>query len=503
MLYFLATLILGYFFLKETWTRWNYDLHKIPAPPKLPFLGHALQLKKGHKMRAINLWVQDWRAKLGFPKLMRFCIAGKTMVVVADLDLVRTIAQPKSGTIPKSGPLYERLHRVFMGNDPTLSFLTIKEATPYVKAIRRCYAESFSSAGLRDVFSKQVESFKKGIVYLEKRKQDVAVDIQEFFSRLSLDSAGTAEADVDLGALDNSGRLYRVLFDCSYHASALSTVPFYELQTKLFPNSKLAQRVNKDFDDLFEEWTKIANQVYKRGEPDNKDLSFAANLKRVRIPGTDDPLPFNLFRGELATALAAGFDTSSQQLSWTLAFLAANPSVVDKLIDELRSHGLFGDGARDLKFEDLTELEYLNATINEGMRRIHVPIFVSARAASRDLVLDGYRIPTGTQLLSCSNLCMNCEMEWEDHLAFKPERWLNGNINTKEKYYLPFGLGERDCIGKKFAVQSMRVGLFYFVTRFSFELVGETIDSLVENGSTRVIFEADHGINMKISPRKQ
>lgn len=37
---------------------------------------------------------------------------------------------------------------------------------------------------------------------------------------------------------------------------------------------------------------------------------------------------------------------------------------------------------------------------------------------------------------------MNCEPEWTDHVAFKPERWLNEKFNISEKYHIPFAVEE-------------------------------------------------------------
>eukprot|EP00210_Caulerpa_lentillifera_P000330 g323.t1 len=480
-----ALVFLGYFLLKELWMRWHYDLHKIPTPPKLPLLGHALQLKPGTKNSAMNVWVQKWRAKLGFPKLIRLCLMGHTFVIVTDIDIARKLALSKANIRVREGPMIRHLHRLNMGNDPTPSSFTIQKTTPYVKTIRRSYAASFTSAGMRDIFEKLIEVLDKGILYLEKRQHQDTVDIQEFFGRLKLDLVGKAELDMNLGGFDNSKPIYKLLIECGHHMTSLYSVPLLELRTKYFPNSK----------------TKMANEVVNRGEPDEKDISVAANFKRARMPGTNDPLPFNLLRGELATAIIGGFDTTSHQLSWIFALLATNPSVVDKLLDELRAHGLYGDGAKDIKFEDLSQLEYLTAVVKEGMRRIHIAVAVAAKASSQDIVLGGYRIPRDTLLLISGNLSMNCELEWEDHLAFKPKRWLSSNINLKDKYYVPFGLGERDCVGMKLAMQSMKLVIVYFITRFSFSLVGDTIESLVEIGVAGIVFEAEKGINMKIIPR--
>jgi len=146
-------------------------------------------------------------------------------------------------------------------------------------------------------------------------------------------------------------------------------------------------------------------------------------------------------------------------------------------------------------------LKYLTAVVKEGMRRIHTALIVSGRIAHQDLVLNGYRVPKGTSLYIPGNSAMNSEMEWEDHLAFKPERWLEDKLNVKEKYYFPFSLGERDCVGMKLAMQFMKVTIVCFITRFSFELVGDTVESLIETGVSGVVFEAKDGVNMKVTAR--
>eukprot|EP00210_Caulerpa_lentillifera_P000333 g326.t1 len=501
MLYFLVLVVLGYFLLKESWTRWKYDLHKIPAPPKLPFVGHLLQIKKGTHIRAMNVWLQEWRAKLDFPELMSFCIMGHTSVVVFDINLVRNVVLSRTNPNPRRAPAFRFLHRMVMGNDPTIPMFTSPTTTPYVKAIRRCYSASFTSVGLKRMFKRQMEVAQKGKLYIEEKRLEGTIDFQDFLTRLMLDSAGKAELDVDLGGLDNSYPLCKLLIECGHHIRTLTSTPFLTLREKYFPNSELIQKTNRDFADLMDQWTRITNEVIERGEPDDEDLSVAANIRRFRFPDTNEPLPYNLLRGELASAIIGGFDSTGHQLAWIFALLATNPSVVDKLLDELRVHGLYGKDARELEFEDLSDLEYVTAVIKEAFRRLHTLLFVTARSANRDLELGGYRIPKGTIMLVSGNLSVNCEQEWEDHLAFMPERWLENKSSLADKYYIPFGFGDRDCIGQKFAIQSMKISIIYFLTHYSFELVGDTIETLVQNGVPGIVFEAKNGINMKVTPR--
>ena len=52
------------------WMRWNYDLHKIPTPPRVPFLGHALKFIK-EPNTPVYKHVNKWRQDLGDPKVIR------------------------------------------------------------------------------------------------------------------------------------------------------------------------------------------------------------------------------------------------------------------------------------------------------------------------------------------------------------------------------------------------------------------------------------------------
>jgi len=390
MLYFLASLVFGYFLLKELWMRWHYDLHKIPAPPKLPVLGHSLSLRKGNKTSAINIWIQEWREKLVFPKVMGLCLFGHTIVIVTDINLVRDVVLGKSYANPKDAQVGRLFQRLLMGDDPTLCMATTVEITPYVKAIRRCYAASSTSTGMKTIFEKQMEVMHQGKLYLEERQDQEIINLQDFFTRLMLDVAGKVELDMDLGGLDKSSPLCDLIIQCGHHARSFVTIPFFELRTKLFPNLRLSRGINQDFKDLEKEWTKIAVEVQNRSVPAEEDLTLAANLRRVCTPGTNDPLPFNLLKGELATFIVGGFDATSHQLAWIFALLATHPLAMEKLLDELKTHGLYGNNAREMEFDDLSELKYLNAVLKEGMRRVHISVIVSGRVANQDLVLDGY-----------------------------------------------------------------------------------------------------------------
>ena len=56
----------------------------------------------------------------------------------------------------------------------------------------------------------------------------------------------------------------------------------------------------------------------------------------------------------------------------------------------------------------------------------------------------------------CPKFFHDDETIFPDHLAFKPERWLQGSECEREvldKYWKPFGNGSRSCIGMNLALE--------------------------------------------------
>ena len=60
------------------------------------------------------------------------------------------------------------------------------------------------------------------------------------------------------------------------------------------------------------------------------------------------------------TFIMVGHETTAGSLAFTLLELARNPAVQQRLRDEIRTVG------RDLNYDDIQRLEYLDAVVKEG-----------------------------------------------------------------------------------------------------------------------------------------
>ena len=163
-----------------------------------------------------------------------------------------------------------------------------------------------------------------------------------------------------------------------------------------------------------------------------------------------------------ADAMLAGVDTTSSAAIGVLYCLAKNQDKQEKLREELRQILPNKDDA--LTPEKMRNMPYLRAVIKEGIR-LFPPAAGSVRTLNDDLVLSGYRVPKGTEVMLPMMLAHYDDKQFAQAKAFIPERWLKSNIDpqcphSKDSHpfaYLPFGFGPRMCVGKRLAELEIEV----------------------------------------------
>jgi len=157
-----------------------------------------------------------------------------------------------------------------------------------------------------------------------------------------------------------------------------------------------------------------------------------------------------------ADAMLAGVDTTSSAAVGTLYCLAKNQDKQDKLREELRK--ILPNKMDALATDSMKAMPYLRACIKEGIR-LFPPVAGSLRNTGDDLVLSGYQIPKGTEVMLPMMLLHSHENQFPQANKFIPERWLKDYTDpqcphAKDSHpfaYLPFGFGARMCAGKRLA----------------------------------------------------
>ncbi|KAG5568191.1 hypothetical protein H5410_064794 [Solanum commersonii] len=156
-------------------------------------------------------------------------------------------------------------------------------------------------------------------------------------------------------------------------------------------------------------------------------------------------------------------------LEWIMIELLRNPRAMEKLQNEVR--GLV-QGKAEITEDDLGNMQYLKAVIKETLR-LHPPIpLLIPRESTEDIELLGYHIPAKTQVIINAWAIGRDPLSWDDPEEYRPERFLNSNINIKGLNFelIPFGAGRRGCPGTVFAIVVIEVALARLVHKFNFSL---------------------------------
>lgn len=168
--------------------------------------------------------------------------------------------------------------------------------------------------------------------------------------------------------------------------------------------------------------------------------------------------------GHTGVIFAAGHETSSNALTWTLFLLSQHPQVAANLLDEL--DGILQGAAPTV--EQLQHLPLLERVIKESLR-ILPPVPWNGRVTSQPTELGGYPLPMGTEVFVSIYQTHHMAELYPDSETFNPDRWQS--IAPTPYEYNPFSAGPRTCIGAAFAMMELKIVLAMLLQRYRLQCV--------------------------------
>ncbi len=164
---------------------------------------------------------------------------------------------------------------------------------------------------------------------------------------------------------------------------------------------------------------------------------------------------------EVKTFFLAGYETTSLALTWAVSLLTQHPEVLDKLRAEVDTVL----GGRTPSFADLPALNYTRMVIQETLR-LRTATWWVPRTAVADDVIDGYAIPAGTMVVTLTYGIHHHPDLWAQPERFDPERFASGQAAQHKSAWMPFGMGQRQCIGRDFSIMEAQIILAMIVQRY-------------------------------------
>jgi len=329
------------------------------------------------------------------------------------------------------------------------------------KESRKAMEPAFQYAKMRTLapmFSKTANR----LIKKWETKDNQPIPVEDDLNHMTLDAISLGGFSYDFNSLnENDGESLK-------HFNNVVASIFRPLSL-LFPwVNRLPTKYNNELSRSFIKTDELLYGILKehranKGDSDNKSKDLLDHIIEMDEKGllTNQEIRDNIF-----LFFFAGHETTASALTSALYFLSQYPEIQERLYEEV--HDVLG-GRTDVTFSDVKKMKFLDAVIKETLRlRAPVGGTTSRIVAKEGVVLGGFKLPVGTQVSPSIWAVHHDENLWEEPFAFKPERFLG---KTDANAWIPFSLGPRICIGKRFAQMEMAITLCLLVQKYQFSLV--------------------------------
>ncbi|KAI2804065.1 Cytochrome P450 3A4 [Blomia tropicalis] len=404
-------------------------------------------------------------------------------------------------------------------DDPIFgSFLSTVEGEKW-KRIRSVVTPQFSTGKLKRMKPRLDDTIDTLMANFESNlKEKPELDVKEIFGAYTMDTILQIAFGSKVDSLKDTNNKIVLMAKKLFQTDISYAAMLFFLLLFMFPklSIKIARlfNINQDFIKFFKEFSMEIIRKKRDELKDSKNMGKANNFLEMMLEAEAEHEQIQENEKEMKNEnmendqnkntkftkfmtndeiisqcilfFLAAYDTTTSAISLSCYLLALNQSAQDRLYEEieayfnrlqLESDGTETDQSKLMTFESMSQLEYLNAVINETLR-IYPPAPVE-RMASKDMLL---KTEDGSHRLNVKKddvihipvyALHRDERYFPDPETFKPERFI-GNPEYHKYAYLPFGTGPRNCVAKSLALYEVKMALINTIYRYRLSVCEQT-----------------------------
>jgi len=301
---------------------------------------------------------------------------------------------------------------------------------------------------------------------------------------------------------DKKFQRFMHLFDEGFRLFLLTGAMVFIPVLKHLPGANNAlNEIKKNRDEMVEFVRCIIQEHKETLDPESpRDLvdSYLIEIENADKAGSTDMMDTELQLEQIILDIfSAGVETLKTTLQWAILYMMHHPEIRKKVQAELSS--VVAPDKLPCT-DDMPHLPYTRATIYEVMRRSTVVPMGTTHATDRTVELEGHIIPKNTHIIPLLHgVHMDPEV-WDQPEEFRPERFLTeeGKLH-KPKHFMPFGAGQRMCLGDKLA--EMELQLFFSSLLHVYDLENPKPDLPSLHAFTAGVTVAPHSYEVNFIPR--
>ncbi|KAK9821169.1 hypothetical protein WJX74_003820 [Apatococcus lobatus] len=489
----------------------RFRLRKVPGPSPLPLLGNLAEIKTRGECFALDYWTSEYGS------IFKVWIGPTPMWVISDPDMSRSVLSRNADRPPFPVEVNEKFRK---------SLLAVANGQHY-RLLKSAWSPMFLPASLQNYVSLMDTAAKNLIESMRPHAGGLAFDVLPLFEAQTMETVVSAAFGVELHTQKGDPLMepgsediklvhaaYTLLENGAAGAASRWAIPLICLPSLNFLFRYLARALP---DSPLREFKRAREQllgfVYKLIHEERMAQKQSADLGAARRQGVR-PGSFlslliaqaqndvQLTEEEIAIQayffILAGFQTTSDALSYTLYHLAGHPDKLRAAQAEVDAAGPDFAPTQD----NLQDFPYLDACVRETLR-LFPPIPSVKRLARDSMAIGPYNAAAGDMLCAATyTIHRNADL-WDHPTHFAPERFLTDKHkpDIKRGSWAAFGEGMRSCIGGKFGLMEVQITLIRLLQAYTFQLAPNQVPLAVKTQSFPPLLSPAKGVHVSVSAR--
>ncbi|XP_011305245.1 uncharacterized protein [Fopius arisanus] len=375
---------------------------------------------------------------------------------------------------------------------------------PAWKFLRHKISPIYTSGRLRKMLTLMIEVGHDLVTYMESLNLEAPgreLELKDICARFTTDMIATTAFGLRANSLNNPNAEFRESGKEFFRDTFYRSV---EHNSGMFAPYLMSPLGFHFFPKKFSQFMRMAvwgaiNEREKSGFKRHDLIDLLTELKNAEFDDSHN----NIFEfkgdnivAQAAVFFAAGFETSSTTISFSLYELSLKPEVQRRVRKEIidaveGNHG-------EITYDMIMRLPYLDMVVSETLRK-YPPLPLLDRIADADYAVPGTDliIEKGTPVyITLTGLHYDPKYH-KDPEIFDPERFSEINKEATKQTWYPFGDGPHVCIGQRLGLAQSKLGLIELLRRYEFSPSDRTPIPMVLN-KKGVMTSAEGGLYLHV-----
>lgn len=439
------------------------------------YLGNFRLIKSMHKTELLREYYEKFSGKA---KLIGTYVFTKPIIIVLDLDLAKTILIKDFNKFTDRFQRREPDKRRFDILNETL----FRVAGDRWRPLRKKLSSTFTSLKMKFMFPTVLNVAQQMDEALKAHFANTPsgdIDTHDWMGRFTTDVIANCAFGVKCNSLMDPNNIFRHIGHRIFYPKYVSL----KLRTLMISYPVIFKYLkffhfNEYVDGLEEFVLQLVRETLHTREEQNVQrndfIDLLIKMKNSQDKAGMPPMGIEEMASQVFVFFAAGFETSSSNLTYGLFELAKTPHVQEKLRAEIKS--VLEKHNDELTYESMFEMTYLDQVIMETLRK--TPAFAAITRVS----IEDFKVPDSNITLEKGThiyipaVAIHYDPDiYDNPEEFRPERFHPDEVQKRHpQAFLGFGDGPRNCIGLRFAFMQVRIGLITLLKSYRFSVSEKT-----------------------------